>query len=100
MCRPFGAIPSSFTATCTATTRSGTRSAPCLCLIADLETSGAAEAEIRLPPSPRLWPGVDLLRSALESYGHHAGKTLYAGRIMAWHLRSFLGMERDRRLPR
>jgi hypothetical protein len=60
-------------------------------LIADFETSGAAEAEYDLRHIPGMGPGVDLLLSAAGHYAHHSGTSLDLDRIMAWHVRSSLG---------
>lgn len=60
-------------------------------LIADLETSGAAEAEYDLRYFPALGPGVDLLVATASHYGDITGKSLSLDHIMAWHVRSNLG---------
>ncbi len=79
------------TATCTATTRSGTRGE--LRLVVDFETAGAAEPEydLRAFPGPGLGPGVELLTAIVRHYQQAAGRPLSVERIMAWHVRQALG---------
>jgi aminoglycoside phosphotransferase (APT) family kinase protein len=60
-------------------------------LVADFETSGGAEAEYDLRYIPALGPGVDLLISTAEHYGHRTGRSLNLDHVMAWHVRSYLG---------
>jgi aminoglycoside phosphotransferase (APT) family kinase protein len=60
-------------------------------LVADFETSGAAEAEYDLRVIPALGPGVDLLTATTDHYARRAGKPLDLDRIMAWHVRTTLG---------
>jgi Phosphotransferase enzyme family len=60
-------------------------------LVADFETSGAAEAEYDLRYIPALGPGVGLLISTAEHYGKRTGRPLKLDHVMAWHLRSYLG---------
>jgi aminoglycoside phosphotransferase (APT) family kinase protein len=60
-------------------------------LVADFETSGAAEPEFDLRYIPAMGPGVDLLLSTAGHYAHRTGTSLDLGHIMAWHVRSNLG---------
>ena len=60
-------------------------------LVADFETSGAAEAEYDFRYIPALGPGVILLISAAKHYSQRTGSPLNLGHVMAWHLRSYLG---------
>jgi aminoglycoside phosphotransferase (APT) family kinase protein len=60
-------------------------------LVADFETSGAAEAEYDLRVIPALGPGVDLLIATTAHYARRTGKHLSLDRIMAWHIRTTLG---------
>ena len=59
-------------------------------LVADWETSGAAEAEYDLRYVPALGPGVGLL-VATESCAARAGRQVSLDRVMAWHIRTALG---------
>jgi len=60
-------------------------------LVADFETSGAAEAEYDFRYIPALGPGVILLISAAKHYSQRTGSPLNLDHVMAWHLRSYLG---------
>lgn len=60
-------------------------------LVADFETSGAAEAEYDLRYIPALGPGVDLLTATTAHYARRTGQALSFDHIMAWHVRSTLG---------
>jgi aminoglycoside phosphotransferase (APT) family kinase protein len=62
-----------------------------LLLVADFETSGAAEPEYDFRAIPSFGPGVDLLTSTLEQYTKLTGRRLSIERIMALHLRTTLG---------
>jgi hypothetical protein len=60
-------------------------------LVADFETSGAAEPEYDFRVIPSFGPGVDLLTSTVEQYTELTGRRLSVERIMALHLCTTLG---------
>ena len=62
-----------------------------LLLVADFETSGAAEAEYDIRAIPALGPGVDLLTATVDHYALCSGRQLSLERIMAWHVPTTLG---------
>jgi hypothetical protein len=57
-----------------------------LLIVADFETSGAAEPEYDFRCIPSFGPGVDLLTSAVRKYTQLTGRRLSVQRIMALHL--------------
>lgn len=65
--------------------------APRLLLVADFETSGAAEPEYDFRAIPSFGPGVDLLRSTMRHYTSLTRRALRLERIMALHVRTTLG---------
>jgi hypothetical protein len=62
-----------------------------LLLVADFETSGAAEPEYDFRVIPSFGPGVDLLTSTVQQYTELTGRRLSVTRIMALHLCTTLG---------
>ena len=60
-------------------------------LVADFETSGAAEAEYDFRVIPAMGPGVDLLTTTMDHYALRSGRQLSLKRIMALHVRTALG---------
>jgi aminoglycoside phosphotransferase (APT) family kinase protein len=62
-----------------------------LLLVADFETSGAAEPEYDFRIIPSFGPGVDLLTSTVAQYTELTGRRLSVKRIMALHLCTTLG---------
>jgi aminoglycoside phosphotransferase (APT) family kinase protein len=62
-----------------------------LLLVADFETSGAAEPEYDFRVIPSFGPGVHLLTSTIDQYVALTGRRLSLERIMALHLRTTLG---------
>ena len=62
-----------------------------LLLVADFETSGAAEAEYDFRVIPSFGPGVELLTSTVEQYKELTSRRLSVTRIMALHVRTTLG---------
>jgi aminoglycoside phosphotransferase (APT) family kinase protein len=62
-----------------------------LLLVADFETSGAAEPECDFRIIPSFGPGVDLLTSTVAQYTELTGRRLSVKRIMALHLCTTLG---------
>jgi hypothetical protein len=62
-----------------------------LLLVADFETSGAAEREYDFRVVPGFGPGVDLLSSTVEQYTKLTGRRLSVERIMALQLCTTLG---------
>lgn len=62
-----------------------------LLLVADFETSGAAEPEYDFRAIPSFGPGVDLLTSTVDRYIELTGRRLNVKRIMALHLCTTLG---------
>jgi aminoglycoside phosphotransferase (APT) family kinase protein len=60
-------------------------------LVADFETSGAAQPEYDLRAILALGPGVDLLTATTSAYEARGGQPLSLEHIMAWHVRTTLG---------
>jgi aminoglycoside phosphotransferase (APT) family kinase protein len=60
-------------------------------LVADFETSGAAEPEYDFRAIPSFGPGVHLLTSTVEQYAALTGRRLSLARVMALHVRTTLG---------
>lgn len=60
-------------------------------LVADFETSGAAEPEYDLRTVPVLGPGVELLAATISHYHAYTGRQLNLDRIMAWYVPTTLG---------
>jgi aminoglycoside phosphotransferase (APT) family kinase protein len=64
---------------------------PSLLLVADFETSGAAEPEYDFRAIPAMGPGVELLTLTIDHYERLSRTQLSLERIMALHLRTTLG---------
>ena len=64
---------------------------PRLLAVLDLESSGLAEPEFDFMVLPVFGPGVELLLSTIDRYETMSGRRLSVPRIMALHLRNYLG---------
>jgi thiamine kinase-like enzyme len=60
-------------------------------VVLDFETTGTADAEYDLRAFPGTGPGVELLTFTSRHYQQLTGRHLSPERVMAWHVRTYLG---------